>query len=976
MQNKYRILSIFVITMILLGSVFAFLGCSSKSTPITEPIHYDLYHQIPKLTEAELAAVEDLKKTKTSLVYGMTQNKECFERSDGTIVGFSGKLCERLTQLFGIKFEPKIFTADKLYAGLEDGSIDFSGEISPEKAGYYTTGPISTRPIKIISMFGGDSVNAISAAARAQNRPLYYAFSSNVVKAAVESYIGDWYTPIMLNENIDDIYAMLIKGGDNGIHALFDDGSVESMLGADHYPQVEEFFPSVYNQVSFGTHNQELSLIVSVVQKYLDADSGVEIRTLYDEGIRDYFKNKLISLLTPEEYAYLKARQNNPGRLIPYVVEYDNYPIGFFNERDKKWQGITIDIIDQIELLTEMKFERINLHTDTWVDLIGKLESGEAAMVTELIRTPAREGGFLWSDEPYIKENYIILSKSDLPDLTLSQVKEVKMGLIEETAYKEIFMEMFPDQPSENIKLFPSINACFNALDRGEIDAMMSTRSMLLGSTNYFEKVGYKANIVLDRFYGSYFGFNKQEGTLCAIVSKTMRLVDMQRITDDWTRKVYDYRGQMARLQVPYLIAFSVLMVVVLALVVFMLARKQRTGRELERLVEIRTSDLEEKTEMARIASQAKGEFLARMSHEIRTPLNAIIGMTEIAKKTAISEKTISSLGTITAASGHLLGVLNDVLDMSKIESGKFFLANEHFNLHAAMKEVADIISQRCTEKHIDFLEKFDISGDSGVIGDKLRLKQVMINLLGNAVKFTPEGGKITFSVTARVEDNKLQTVFKVKDTGIGISAEEKGHLFAAFEQANEGISSRYGGTGLGLSISQNLVNKMGGEITVESAVGFGSTFSFCVPFELSFVTETNRVVVKNTDFSGKRILLAEDVEINRIILMELLADTHIQIDEAEDGQLAVEAFKKSATGYYDLIFMDIQMPNLNGYDAAKSIRALNRPDAASVPIIAMTANAYKEDIDRAKEAGMNEHLSKPIDFSAVKDALSRWFSK
>ncbi len=385
--------------------------------------------------------------------------------------------------------------------------------------------------------------------------------------------------------------------------------------------------------------------------------------------------------------------------------------------------------------------------------------------------------------------------------------------------------------------------------------------------------------------------------------------------------------------------------------------------------------------ETAKRANSAKSDFLANMSHEMRTPMNAIIGMTAIGMVAPDAGKKDYCLSKIEDASKHLLGVINDILDMSKIEAGKLELAPVNFKFEDMLKRVVNVLSLRADEKNCNLSTYIDSAIPSVMQGDDQRIAQVITNLLGNAVKFTPEGGRIEVraSLENEVEDDELILLrIEVRDTGIGISGEQKERLFKSFQQAESSTTRKYGGTGLGLAISKSIVEMMGGKIWVESELGKGSSFIFTVylkkpvPDENFEQADSESSGTSPDRFEGKRILIAEDVEINREILVMLLDSTRLEADCAKNGVEAVKMFA-DAPEAYDLIFMDVQMPEMDGYEATKKIRELNAPNSGTIPIIAMTANVFREDIEHCIEAGMNGHLGKPIDLGRVMEVLRKY---
>ena len=383
-------------------------------------------------------------------------------------------------------------------------------------------------------------------------------------------------------------------------------------------------------------------------------------------------------------------------------------------------------------------------------------------------------------------------------------------------------------------------------------------------------------------------------------------------------------------------------------------------------------------------ASNAKTVFLSNMSHEIRTPLNAIIGLNSLAMTDpSANEKMKEYHEKIETSAKHLLEIINDILDMSRIESGKMALNLDSFLMSKEVGQINTIIDGQCKEKGLTYDFIMSENTDGYYIGDAIKLKQILINILGNAVKFTPEGGNVKLQIKTISENEASNTIkFIISDTGIGMSSEYLPHIYDSFSQENMSPTGKFGSTGLGMPITKNIVELMNGQIDVESEKDKGTTFTLVITFDKSTNQDESVPSSENThtnndatakSYAGKRILLAEDIMVNAEIMIAILEMKGIETDVAENGNIAVELFNSHEAGYYSAIFMDMMMPELDGLEATRQIRNSGHEDATTIPIIALTANAFDEDIRKSHEAGLNDHLSKPIDMEKLNKALEKY---
>ena len=1100
-------------------AIMIFPGCGKNTVKQygVSP-EYNSYRDIPGVTNDEINAIEALRVQFDSFIYAMQPTTEAFITDEGEIMGFSALLCQWLGDLFDIPFVPVLCEWGDMLGGMDSGAIHFTGELTPtdeRRKSYFMTDAIAERWIKTFRIADGK----ISTDDTQSRLPCYAFLADSTTIEDVKAVTGDEFDIVEVYD-FDTAY-LILKNGEADV--FFDESPAEAIFDAYTDVIANDFLPLIYSPVSLSTKNPQLAPIISVLQKALHDGCIRHLASLYSRGYRDYQKHKLLSQLNSDEQVYIREHP-----VVLFVAGNDNYPISFYNAREKQWQGIAFDVLHEVESLTGLKFQLNNDHRTEWPVLLKMMENGEASIISDLIRSKDRESLYLWPRTSILTDNYALLSSVEHPNINVNEILSMRVGVMKDSAHSEIFRRWFPHH--KNVTEFSSLEHTLNALERGDIDMVMASQHQLLIMTNYRELSGYKANFIFDSLFETTFGLNKDEVVLCSIIDKALKLIDTKSIAGHWVRKTYDYRIKLAQERIPWLIGATALLFGLLLLLI-LLHRRRNAGKQLEILVQKRTAelsksqkDLKEALIAAESASSAKSAFLANMSHEIRTPMNAIVGMTTIGKSASDTIRKDYCFMKIADASKLLLGVINDVLDLSKIEANKLELSYAEFNFEKMLQQVVNVIGIRMDEKQIKFTVHIDNNIPKNLMGDDQRLAQVITNLLSNAAKFTPVKGSVKLDASLVEAENSFCTIqVSVTDTGIGISPDQQKRLFRSFQQAEINTARQFGGTGLGLVISKNIVEMMGGKIWVESDIGKGSAFIFVIhakrgaeektefastelpdssirilavdsspdvlktfeettqrlgigcdtaasrdealrfieqgnAYRICFVdsklpdsdgirlasellaavnkpetapgSECSAVIMapasswNSIEFSAKQagikqflpkplfpsaiviaihqligdseqraesaehdvsrvfkdrhIILVDDVEINREIMMTLLEPKGLKIHSAENGAHAVRIFTE-APDKYDLIFMDIQMPEMDGYDATRRIRAFEaeqseRPEG--VPIIAMTANVFREDIEKCLAAGMNDHIGKPVELDEVLSKLGKYLTE
>ena len=439
-----------------------------------------------------------------------------------------------------------------------------------------------------------------------------------------------------------------------------------------------------------------------------------------------------------------------------------------------------------------------------------------------------------------------------------------------------------------------------------------------------------------------------------------------------WYFDIIPSRGWIPRSYWIMCIAISYIFSLLIATVFYLTSSKKHRERQYE-------AELEKSAEQAKNANEAKTRFLFNMSHDIRTPMNAIVGFSDLLEKNLQNEKKAKEyLGKIQSSSNLLLMIINQVLEMARIESGTAVLQLKAEDMDALFHRVNTVFEEDIRKKNLQYHTVLDVRHHYAVC-DQTKLQEIMLNIISNAIKYTPEGHSIHVEVHEAVSENpsKIRCIFSCEDTGIGISEEYLPHIYEEFSREHTSTENKVPGTGLGLPIIKSMIELMGGSIQVESRQGIGTKFTVDLSFDMASKEEVygSRNAIKTSaihTIKGKRILIAEDNELNAEIAKTVLEDAGALVTRVEDGQQAVELFKEKPAGTFDVILMDLMMPIMDGYTATREIRSLGRSDSKTIPIIAMTANAFQEDAEKCIAVGMNAHLAKPLDIEKVMITICR----
>lgn len=701
------------------------------------------------------------------------------------------------------------------------------------------------------------------------------------------------------------------------------------------------------------------------------------------ELMERYFPHYQDREFSKEEYAFIGSM---PEVTIGYVDGLA--PLCYKDRKTGEMGGISRQILDKIEDVSGIRF-RYQCMASPVIDMKYLEDNNIFAVINARYNSENMSVKQIRISNSYLASEMVLIGKkSDFLDLQA----DVRVAIVSGSETLPVYIARV--YPTFDIEQYKSVEDCLSAVLTGKEDAFLLNRFV---AERYLIKPRYQqlqvipAKTIDENLCLGVLYFDGKESELMermaderflSVINKSIAQISQDEVNNivlvetlmeqhlGFGDFAYKYRYNLF-LCAAFLISF----------IVFTTRSKKLVKKKNQELEGI-NDQLALAIQQANAASDAKSKFLSHMSHEIRTPMNSIVGMTGLALREKNQPPKIKRyLEKIDVSSKLLLEIINDILDMASIESHKMKIAKEPMELSVIMASLAELYEFQCRQKGISFKLMMESVAEETLLGDSLRVNQILNNLLSNACKFTDSGGEVVLLVSARrvSGDSKVYVRFVVEDTGCGMSEEMVRRLFQAFEQEDVSTAREHGGSGLGLCITKNLVDLMQGAIQVSSEKGKGTQFIVDLPMEpakdksdTAIISAPQRTGEVSYDFTGYHALIAEDFELNQELIQDLLDIVHLESHCVENGKKAVELFLTEPPGTFDIILMDIQMPEMDGYQATEKIRRSRHPQAAAIPIYAMTANAFTEDVSAALASGMNGHIAKPIDAARLYQVLEQ----